>query len=245
MRSQSRELACLPPPASPCCPPCSSSPRKPPPRSAPSSRRKASYRPPSRSGACSPASPTTPRRGNAPGPLPGGNRCPRRLVRSPDCVLRRGGAGQPNHDQTSRSPLGEAVHRRLSRFRPRLVVAAQCASPREPVFLPGINSSGRVGGLFPSDPLSVRQGSAWPVAGGLRKCDACRPAVGATAHAPTIAAGWAGLSATRIAHASLNRSPLSFDDIDRNYIRSRRYPACRDQRQFWSAHCSCQEMPAA
>jgi hypothetical protein len=147
--------------------------------------------------------------------------------------------------KTSRSPLGEAVHRRLSRFRPRLVVAAQCASPREPVFLPGINSSGRVGGLFPSDPLSVRQGSAWPVAGGLRKCDACRPAVGATAHAPTIAAGWAGLSATRIAHASLNRSPLSFDDIDRNYIRSRRYPACRDQRQFWSAHCSCQEMPAA
>jgi hypothetical protein len=101
-----------------------------------------------------------------------------------------------------------------------LVVAAQCASPREPVFLPDLNSSGRGGGLF-FHVFLIFSGwrSARPVAGtpGIRRLPSGRERNSVDSAGSTIAAGWAGFSATRIAHASLNRSPLSFDDIDRNY----------------------------
>jgi hypothetical protein len=105
MRPPRRGLRCLPPHVSPCSPPCSSSPKQMPLPSAPHMSKRASCRPPSRCAGYSLASPTTPRRGqHAPGPSPAGNRCPRRLVRSPRHAFVGAGLGRRSADRTHEWP---------------------------------------------------------------------------------------------------------------------------------------------
>ena len=110
-----------------------------------------------------------------------------------------------------------------------MVVAAQCASRREPVFLPGHQlNRPRRWSVF-SHVILFLSGwpSAWPVAGDFGKATlAVLIAVGATglaAHALTTAAAGLGCRRRASPMPGLAVTTLSFDDIDRNYMWSRRY----------------------
>ena len=93
----------------PSVPPCSASPKPKPPRSAPPMSRTVSSRLRSNRAGCSPASPTTPRHGRAPGPSPAGRRC------RPRCPRCRGGPANGDPDPSPPRCTRAAAHLKQQR----------------------------------------------------------------------------------------------------------------------------------